>query len=374
MITKETIDAIALSLMFPNRLALVKQLYEKTGSATVVFDNADCLGDLVADLNAKSFSIEKEQIAHFRGLAEEEAEYAEKHKIECIEIGSPSYPIRLREVCDTAPIVLFFKGNANLNSHHIISIVGTRDATAYGRDMTEVLVGELARKVPDVLIVSGLAYGTDINAHRASLTNGLATVGVLAHGLNTIYPSAHRNVAAKMLQSGGLLTEFITKTRIEPYNFLRRNRIIAGLAEATIVVESKEKGGAMATARFANEFSLEVLAFPGRANDEKSKGCNRLIADNRAAMITSADDLIKAVGWDLPDLETTALPSLFDCVLSDEESRVYACLAEEPKHLSVLIEETGLEVSMLMSVLGELDFKGLARSLPGAKWRKTTVV
>ena len=204
----EIVNAIALSMMFFNKADRLKQVYERVGSASAIIDAADHLDDIINDLNVKAFSIDKEELKLHLEHAHKEAEYLETHQMKCLTMDSPLYPARLKEVCPDAPLALFYCGNANLNSPHTLSIVGTRHSTEYGRDMTEKLCEELAALYPDLLVVSGLAYGTDINAHRAALSNGLNTVGVLAHGLDRIYPSVHRNTAAKMFHQGGLITEF----------------------------------------------------------------------------------------------------------------------------------------------------------------------
>lgn len=368
MLNRETICGMALGLMFPNRFGVLKQLYMKVGSAADIVDNANDLKAVVADLNTKSFSIDTEKLKQFIDRAQTEAEHAEQEGIRCISMADDSYPIRLREVCPDAPLVLYLYGNANLNAKHILSIVGTRNSTGYGHDMIDNICGELARYYPDLLIISGLAYGTDINAHRAALDNELSTVGVLAHGLDRIYPASHRTVAQRMVHNGGLLTEFVTGTKVETYNFLRRNRIIAGLAEATLVIESKNKGGALATARMANDFSLGVMACPGRATDETSAGCNTLIKNNVAAMLTSAADVVDFLGW-TTDVKPEPLPSLFDIDLNGEEKIIYDCLDVDGKDINYIVTHSGLPVPTVMSVLSELEFRGLVRQLPGSKWR-----
>ena len=359
---------MALSLMFPNRFGVLKQLYMRVGSAADIVDNASDLKALVADFNAKNFVIDPEKLKLSLDRAQTEADHVEREGIHCISMADPSYPTRLREVCPDAPLVLYLYGNANLNAKHILSIVGTRNSTGYGHDMIDNICGELAKYYSDLLIVSGLAYGTDINAHRAALDNSLPTVGVLAHGLDRLYPASHRTVAQRMVQHGGLLTEFVTGTKIETYNFLRRNRIIAGMAEATLVIESKDKGGALATARMASDYSLSVMACPGRATDETSAGCNKLIKNNMAAMLTSAADVVDFLGW-TTDTKPEPLPSLFDIDLNGEEKTVYDVLDPNGKDINYIVMHCGLPIPTVMSVLSELEFRGLVRQLPGSKWR-----
>ena len=370
MASRETICAMALSVMFPNRFGVLRQLYERVGCASDIIDNASDLKALVPDLNSDKFSIDATKLRECVDRAQSEAEHAEERGIKCVSIDMASYPTRLREVCCDAPLVLYLKGNANLNAKHILSVVGTRNSTSYGHDMVDNIVGELAQYFPDLLIVSGLAYGTDVNAHRAALDNHLPTVGVLAHGLDRLYPATHQTVANRMLEAGGLLTEFVMGTKIETYNFLRRNRIVAGLAEATLVIESKEKGGALATARLANDYSLAVMACPGRVTDETSKGCNKLIQSHQASLLTCAADVVEQLGWQVDKHDMEPLPSLFDIDLSGEEKVVYDCLDAEGKDINYVISHSGMAINVVMSVLSELEFRGLVRQLPGAKWRQ----
>ncbi len=371
MVTRETLCSMALSLMFPYRYGVLRQLYSRAGSSEDIVDNAADLKSVAPDLNTDNFSIDQERLKECMSLAEREAEKAEERGVRCVSIDQPSYPARLREVCPDAPLVLYFKGSADLNSRHILSVVGTRDSTSYGHDITENIIGELAQWFPDLLVVSGLAYGTDINAHRTALDNRLSTVAVMAHGLDKIYPSSHRTVAERMVNmGGGVLTEFPTGTKIESYNFLRRNRIVAGMAEATLVIESREKGGALATARIANEYSLMVMACPGRANDETSKGCNQLIRSSSAAMLTCAADVVEALGWAVDKQAKQQSATLFDADMTGEERIIYDTLDSDGKDISYVIAHSAQPVSVVMSVLSELEFRGLVRQMPGAKWRK----
>lgn len=368
MTSKETINAMALSLMFPNRFGTLRQLYERVGSATGIVDNAADLSSLVPDLNKRTFSIDLDELKQNIDRAHKEADYAAQHKIECISADMAAYPRRLAEVCPDAPPVLYFRGNADLNNAHILSIVGTRNSTVYGLDLVEEICEDLARRFPKMLIVSGLAYGTDINAHRAALSAHLPTVGVLAHGLDRIYPNLHRNTAEKMCEAGGLLTEFPIGTKIEAYNFLRRNRIVAGMAEGTLVVESKSHGGALATARMANEYSLAVMACPGRVGDATSEGCNNLIRTNSASLVTSADDIIETLGWQAGSEPRVILPTLFDDDMTAEEKYIYQYVVKEAKHINTIIAESGRAVSDVLSILSELEFRGYVRQLPGSRW------
>jgi len=225
---------------------------------------------------------------------QEELDQIKKNKIETLFYLDKNYPQRLRN-CDDAPILLFYKGNADLNSEKIISIVGTRHITSYGREFTEKFVKEISEYRP--LIVSGLAYGVDIQAHKSALKNDLPTVGVVAHGLDKMYPADNAATAEKMLLNGGLLTEYIHGTKPERDNFPARNRIVAGLTDAVIVIESASRGGALITAEIANSYNRDVFALPGRINDLYSKGCHALIKQNKAMIFESAADIADAMNW-----------------------------------------------------------------------------
>lgn len=229
--------------------------------------------------------------------AKREIEFMEAHHIRPLVYGEEGYPQRLID-CPDAPTHLFQLGNASLDAKHIVGIVGTRQCSQYGRDNVQRFVAELYEALPDVIVVSGLALGIDVEAHRASLQSGAATVGVVAHGLDRIYPYQHRDVARQMVQQGGaIVTEYLTGTQPERGNFLARNRIIAGLCDAVLVAESKEKGGSLVTASIATDYGRDVFAFPGRVTDDRSTGCNRLIRLNRAGLITSAQDFMESMGW-----------------------------------------------------------------------------
>jgi len=229
--------------------------------------------------------------------ADREIEFIENHHIQALVYGTEGYPKRLLD-CPDAPTVLFKLGNTNLETPHIVSVVGTRQCTQYGRDNVHKFVRELHEAIPDVIIVSGLALGIDVESHKAALQNNIPTIGVVAHGLDRIYPYNHRGTAKEMIQQGGgLLTEYVSGTQPEKGNFLARNRIIAGLADAVLVAESKEKGGSLVTASIALDYGRDVFAFPGRISDDRSNGCNRLIRLNRAGLIASAQDLVEAMNW-----------------------------------------------------------------------------
>jgi DNA processing protein len=303
--------------------------------------------------------------------AEEEVEFILKNKIKPYYFADRDYPFRLRE-CPDSPIMIYTKGNCNLNDGKFIGIVGTRNATEYGKEHCKKLVNDLAQHQPQAVIVSGLAYGVDICAHKAALDAGLATIGVIGHGLDRIYPAAHRPSAVKMLHKGGLLTEYLSKTNPDRQNFVQRNRIIAGLCDALIVVESAAKGGALITAELANDYNRDVFAFPGRVSDEWSAGCNALIRNNKASLIESAVDVLRFMNWEKQDatIKTSIQTALF-LDLSDEEQHIASILRKNPEgiQLNGLAIELEKPISKLSPLLLEMEFKGIVKCMPGSIYR-----
>lgn len=346
-----------------------KKLVDELGSATDVFRYRTELPERLPDVSPRIVDALDCPAAMTR--AEQEYEFIVKNHIRCLTYHDEAYPSRLRE-CPDAPVALFFKGNADLNTLRIINMVGTRNATDYGKQLCLRFLQELHELCPDVLVVSGLAYGIDVHAHRAALTYGFPTVGVLAHGLDRIYPSAHRKTAVDMLAHGGLLTEFLTATEPDRYNFVSRNRIVAGMSDATIVVESAAKGGSLITAELAEGYQRDCFAFPGRITDEYSQGCNRLIRDNKAILIQSAEDFVKAICWDADS--QTAKPvsvqrSLFLDLSADEQQVVDLLTERGELHINTLVVETGLPVHRMNALLFELEMKGVVRVLVGGVYR-----
>lgn len=332
-------------------LANIKTLFDEEGTAEAVLRKID-----------KSFTNEET-------IAKEEIAWCEQNKVRILTISDADYPERLRH-CPDAPMVLFTRGKADLNASHIISIVGTRQCTQYGKDITAAIVKDLASLCPDIMIVSGLAYGIDINAHRAAFNNNLPTIGVVAHGQDTLYPSMHRNDANRMcLGNGGVITEFFHGTSsIAPY-FLQRNRIIAGMSDATIVIESATRGGGLATARMAQEYNREVFAVPGPVNAEYSKGCNNLIRDNKAALITSAEDLINALQWQnanaLQETRRKGVERQIFPELTPEEQKVVECLKQGDMQTNILAMQTSIPIGTLTALLFSLEMKGVIKPLSG---------
>jgi DNA processing protein len=299
--------------------------------------------------------------------AEAEMRFVEHYSIDVLDMNSQDYPARLRE-CADAPIVLYYKGTSNLNQSHIISIVGTRRCSAYGQDLTRSFITQLKEICPQVLVVSGLAYGIDICAHRQALQCGYDTVGVLAHGLDKIYPQSHRDTATLMARQGGLLTEYMSETNMDKGNFVRRNRIVAGISDATIVIESAIKGGSLITARIAQDYNRSVFAFPGAVGAKASEGCNSLIRDNAAALITSASDFAAFMGWETVQkqarckvIETSIFPNL-----TPDEQRVAEFLQlHGDENQAVIAVGTNIPMNRLTAILFQLEMNGVVRPMAG---------
>lgn len=346
---------------------LAKKLIAYTGSIEAVFKEKKKnllkipgIGTTLADMIINHQNLEK---------AEAEIEFISRYDIRYYFYLDNDYPVRLKQ-CPDAPIILFSKGIVDFNSEKIVSIVGTRNATDYGREFCQTLVSELAARHKNVVIVSGLAYGIDISAHRAAIKNNLPTVAVLAHGLSTLYPAVHRNTAREIVNNGALVSDFTSDVKPERNNFVKRNRIIAGLADATIVVESAGEGGALITADLANSYNRDVFAYPGKVTDEWSKGCNKLIKTNKAAMIESVEDLEYIMGWNTSATSSTPRQMSLFLNLSAEEQVVVDLLKEENNlMIDVLSLRSDMPVSKLSSLLLNLEFMGLIKSMPGKVYR-----
>lgn len=310
--------------------------------------------------------VNKIKSAEVLELAEEEMKKAEDNNIQILYFLDKDYPKRLKH-CEDGPVILYAKGNANFNAEKVISIVGTRKATVMGKAFCEKLVQELSAFQP--LIVSGLAFGIDICAHKAALKNSLSTIGILGHGLDQIYPRQHAATAEKMMGNGGLATTFRYKSEMFPKNFADRNRIVAGLADAVVVIESSYKGGSLITADIANSYNRDVFAVPGRPDDEMAVGCNKLIKSNKAALIESAKDIKYILGWEESKKEQKKQTSMF-IDLSEEESRLVALLRNEKESgIDELSLGAELPMSKTAGILLELEFKGLVKSLPGKRYQ-----
>lgn len=294
--------------------------------------------------------------------AEEEIAFIEKNKIQTLFYTDKNFPNRLKQAMD-APVILYLKGNANLNQQKIISIVGTRKVTAHGKTICDQIISGFEGE--NILIVSGLAYGVDTQAHKSSLEYGLNTVGVLAHGLDRIYPAINRELAKRMMDQGGLLTDFVSGTNPDAPNFPKRNRIIAGLADATLVIESDTKGGSLITADIANSYNRDVFAVPGRPDDQYSRGTNFLIRTNRAALVESANDIRYFMGWDLVKKNANIQPKLFVDLNPEEEILINIMREEKEATIDVIALKANMPMSKVSVNLLNLEFEGLVRCLPG---------
>jgi DNA processing protein len=300
--------------------------------------------------------------------AEKEMRFVEKNDIDVIFYTDARYPKRLKN-CIDAPVLLYSKGNADLNNQRVVSIVGTRNATDYGRDLCRQLVEDL--KQYDVLVLSGLALGIDVAAHKECLKNNVPTVGVVGHGLDRLYPAANRTTADKMLANGGLLTEYPSETIPDRENFPQRNRIVAGMADATVVIEAGIKGGALITAEIANSYNRDVYAFPGRVDDVYSEGCNFLIRHNKAALLTCAADLAYSMGWERSEENKPVEQFMLPFDLSADEQIIFNVIQQHKT--PVAIDDLSLKINMPMSQIAmgllNMEMQGYIRSLPGKMYK-----
>ena len=356
---------IALPLLSEVGLRTAKAMIDFFGSAESVFQATE--NDLLSIPNIHKDTVAAILASKSQALkrAEKELEFIEKNEIQTYYFENADYPYRLRE-CPDAPILLYGKGKLNLNEGKFLSVVGTRMPTDNGKQLCRQIVSDLAQKTIGLTIVSGLAYGIDVTAHKAAISSGIPTIIIPGHGLDRIYPYANRQVAVDSLDKGGILTEYMSGTQPDRQNFVARNRIIAGLSDATLVVESKVKGGSLITADMANGYSREVFAIPGRPTDTASAGCNMLIKQQKAALIESADDIIAAMQWDSTERVMPVQTELFDN-LTEEETMLLDMLrkAEDGLHVNLIVMETQLPYSQVTSTLMMMELKGIVRSLPG---------
>ncbi len=353
---------IAISLIPGIGSVLARNLVAYAGSVEGVFKQPhQALLKIpgIGELNAKKI---KDKDIFDR--AEKEIKFIEKYKIDVCFFTDTDYPRRLKN-CTDAPVLFYSKGMMNLDEERIVSIVGTRNATDYGKAVCEELIKGFANRNYPVLVVSGLAYGIDIQAHKSALKHNIPTVGVVGHGLDKIYPSLHADIARKMVENGGLVADFPSGTKIDPANFIRRNRIIAGLADATIVVESAEKGGALITADIASSYNRDVFAFPGRSNDTYSRGCNRLIRLNGADLIEGIDDLEFFMGWESSKKEKIVQSTLFTDLTAEEKKVVDLLETKEKLFIDQISGELNMPTSKASALLLNMEFKNLLVALPG---------
>jgi DNA processing protein len=341
---------------------LAKNLVAYCGSAEQVFKTSKAQLEKIPGIGSyTSNAIHQSKSVLVR--AEQELIFIENNSIEALFFTDKKFPQRLKN-CTDSPVMLYYKGNADLNAQKIVAVVGTRTPSPYGKQTTEKFISELTNS--GCLVVSGLAYGIDITAHKASLENGLQTVGVLAHGLDRIYPSTHSNFAKKMISQGGLLTEFMSDTNPDKENFPKRNRIVAGMCDALVVVESKRGGGSLITATIANSYNKDIFAFPGRAGEILSEGCNGLIKSNRANLIESSADLMYIMNWNQENKKkpNSQIPLLLN--LSDEEQTIINAFENKNQlHVDEICYATNFPISKTSSHLLQLEFSNVIKSLPG---------
>ena len=367
----ETRNAIALTRVNYFNLAGLAELYRRLGSATAVMEHRKDLREVLPEASPRLQEAMRNIEQHLK-VADAEMEYNLQNGISAFSLADNGYPQRLKN-CDDAPLVLFYKGTACLNRARVINIVGTRHCTAYGQDIIRRFVYELKNLCPEVLIVSGLAYGVDINAHRQALANGLDTVGVLAHGLDYLYPTRHKQTAEEMIKRGGLLTEFLTNTNADKLNFVRRNRIVAGIADACVLVESAAHGGGLITTALARDYNREVFAFPGPVGATYSEGCNNLIRDHKAQLVCSAADFVQAMGWENDFKRVQAARQgierqLFPQLSAEEKAVVLALQKLNDQPISQLSVTANIPISRLTALLFQLEMKGVIKLLAGGSY------
>jgi DNA processing protein len=361
---------ISISLVPGIGCITAKSLIAYCGSAAQVFRDKEKTLRSIPGIG----TVLARNILHSKVLdrAEKEVEFILKNNVDAHFYLDENYPQRLKS-CPDAPILLFSKGKPNLNKSKVISIVGTRNATEYGRSLVDRFVATLAERGYDIQVVSGLAYGIDIQAHRAALHNNLSTVCVLAHGLETVYPSLHRSIALEMCEkNGGMVSDFMSHSLIDRKNFLRRNRIIAGLSDAVIVVESATKGGALLTAELAVSYNRDVFAFPGRVGEPYSGGCHFLIKSNRAGLIENISDLEYSMNW-IPgtDPMKVSQPRLFNDLTVDEQKVADMLESEGESAIDLICLRTGLPMNRVSPLLLSLEFSGIVKCLPGKVFKLT---
>ncbi|MCL6747580.1 DNA-protecting protein DprA [Prevotella sp. TCVGH] len=371
MDTQEIINTIALTRINYFHLTGMLQLYRRLGSATAVIEHRRNIRDVLPDASPKLVQ-SLQQIDEPLHRAEIELQWDLENGVMPLCMNDENYPQRLRQ-CDDAPLMLFYKGNINLNQRRVICVVGTRRNTVYGEDLIRRFMRELRQLCPQLLVISGLAYGVDIIAHRQALQNGYPTVGVLAHGVDYLYPARHKQTADEMVKKGGLLTEFLTQTNADKVNFVRRNRIVAGISDACVVVESAAHGGGLITASLARTYNREVFAFPGNVGSQYSEGCNNLIRDNVAGLISNADDFVKSMNWDddvkLQRAQQVGIERQLFPDLSTEERKVVSALKKHNDlQINMLSVQADIPIAHLTAILFSLEMKGVLKALPGGMY------
>lgn len=362
---QELLYRIALSRIKGINKSLAQHIHETVKSLELFFELPEVELQKLTGIAGRILLDENRKIALQE--ARKEIEFIQKGNIVPLYFTDPAYPQKLLD-CIDAPPLLYYRGNADLNAAKVISVVGTRRATEYGKSFCEAMIRDLSAYFPQLIVVSGLAYGIDICAHRSALKYGLDTVAVLAHGLDHIYPSSHRSTAVDIVSHGGLLTEYPGYHTMHPAFFVARNRIVAGLADAVVIVESREKGGALITAGIAESYHRDVFALPGSIKSDTSAGCNQLIRRNRAALITSADDLVEAMCWNTPRREAVQR-SLFPDLTAEEQIITDYLKEKGEGQINRMTVELNQPLSQLLSIMVELEFKGVVKAFPGGVYK-----
>ena len=362
---------IALTRIGHFSLASALHLYRTLGSGEEIFLHRNEAQDILPDCSPRLIDNLKDWSEPLK-RAEVELEFCRNNNIRVLCLGDDNYPKRLED-CADAPLVMYYKGNANLNQSRVINIIGTRHCTTYGADFIRRFIHDLKALCPEVLVVSGLAYGVDINAHQQALAMGYETVGVVAHGLDYLYPAAHKDVAREMVNHGGLLTEFMTCTNADKGNFVRRNRIVAGMSDACILIESAAHGGGMITAGIAFDYGREVFALPGRVGDHFSEGCNNAIRENKAMLLTSVEDFVKTMGWEDDALRIEAQKKGIERQLfpdlSPEQQRIVDVLTKSNDlQLNQLSVKTGIPIGDITSILFQMEMMGVVKPMAGGNY------
>ena len=362
---------IALTRIGHFSLASALHLYRTLGSGEEIFLHRNEAQDILPDCSPRLIDNLKDWSEPLK-RAEVELEFCRNNNIRVLCLGDDNYPKRLED-CADAPLVMYYKGNANLNQSRVINIIGTRHCTTYGADFIRRFIHDLKALCPEVLVVSGLAYGVDINAHQQALAVGYETVGVVAHGLDYLYPAAHKDVAREMVNHGGLLTEFMTCTNADKGNFVRRNRIVAGMSDACILIESAAHGGGMITAGIAFDYGREVFALPGRVGDHFSEGCNNAIRENKAMLLTSVEDFVKTIGWEDDALRIEAQKKGIERQLfpdlSPEQQRIVDVLTKSNDlQLNQLSVKTGIPIGDITSILFQMEMMGVVKPMAGGNY------
>lgn len=362
---------IALTRIGHFSLASALYLYRTLGSGEEIYLHRNDIQDILPECSPRLLANLKDWSEPLK-RAEVELEFCRDHNIRVLCLGDDNYPKRLED-CADAPVVLYYKGNANLNQSRVINIIGTRHCTMYGADFIRKFLRDLKALCPEVLVVSGLAYGVDINAHQQALAVGYDTVGVVAHGLDYLYPAAHKDVAREMVNHGGLLTEFMTCTNADKGNFVRRNRIVAGMSDACILIESAAHGGGIITAGISFDYGREVFALPGRVGDHFSEGCNNAIRENKAMLLTSAEDFVKTMGWEDDALRIEAQKKGIERQLfpdlSPEQQRIVDVLTKSNDlQLNQLSVKTGIPIGDITSILFQMEMMGVVKPMAGGNY------